>query len=336
MANTNSVAGYSGNGSQRNQFATQTVSTTTETALVVNTDTGTATAFIVAPTVGPILGASAKLDINANQAVVGRSRREYGLPSGESNDQFTSDTWNGRPFKVRITGVGNAATQLAAPVNDTFTTATTGGTLLDTTAYYYRVAAINASGGTSLASTETSITTGNSTANTNTVTVKWHAVAGATSYKVYGRTTGGELFMATVAAPTLQFVDDGSITPSGALPASGTTNVGFVLYQGTSSTLGSDTAIGAIPAQAVASSGGAFNFEIEATLQWDSTSQILSGWYSSDIGYGSSSHFVTTTVVTSVVTGVAIAGLSFLASVTFGFASPANSITVREFVLEKV
>lgn len=336
MSNTNSVAGFSGTGSQRNQFATQAVATTTETPLVVNTDTGVATAFVVAPTVGSIRGASAKLDINANQAIVGRSRREYGLPSGESNDQFTSDTWNGRPFKVRISGVGNAATQLSAPVNDTFTTASTGGTLLDSTAYYYRVAAVNASGGTSLASTETSITTGPPGTNANTVTVKWLAVTGATSYKVYGRTTGGELFMATVTAPTLQFVDDGSITPAGALPTSGTTNVGFVLYQGTSSTLGSDTAIGAIPAQAVASAGGSFNFEIEAVLQWDATSQILSGWYSSDIGYGSSSHFVTTTVVTNVVTGVAITGLSFLASVTFGFASSANSVTVREFVLDKL
>ncbi len=336
MSNTNSVAGYSGNGSQRNQFAAQTVPTTTETALVVNTDTGTATAFIVAPTVGPIRGAASKLDINANQAVVGRSHREYGLPSGESNDQFTSDTWNGRPFKVRITGIGSAAAQLAAPVNDTFTTAGTGGTLLDSTAYYYRVAAVNASGGTSLASTETSITTGPPGTNANTVTVKWHTVAGATSYKVYGRSTGAELLMATVAAPTLQFVDDGSITPAGALPAAATSKVGFNLYQGTSSTLASDHAIGAIAAQSIATAGGAFDFEISATLQWDATSQILSGWYSSNLAAGSSSYYTTTTVVTNVVTGLTIADLSFLASVTFGFASSANSVTVREFVLEKV
>lgn len=336
MSNSNSVAGYSGNGSQRNQFATQTVSTATETPLVVNTDTGVATAFVVAPTSGSIRGAAAKLDINSNQSVIGRSRREYGLPSGESNDQFTSDSWNGRPFKVRISGVGNAATQLAAPVNDTFTTAGTGGTLLDSTAYYYRVAAVNASGGTSLASTETSITTGPPGTNANTVTVKWHTVAGATSYKVYGRTTGGELFMATVAAPTLQWVDDGSVTPAGALPAAGTSTVGFNLYQGTSSTLGSDHAIGAIAAQAIASAGGSFNFEINATLQWDATSQILSGWYTSNIGWGSSSAFTTTTVVTNVVTGLTISSLSFLASVTFGFASSANSVTVREFVLEKL
>jgi hypothetical protein len=317
-------------------FPTQTVSTTTETALVVGTDTGTTTAFVVAPTSGSISGANAKLNPNANASIIGRSYREYDLPSGESNDQFSSDSWNARPFKVRISGIGNAAAQLAAPVNATFSTATTGGTLTDLTTYYYRVAAVNAQGGTSLASTETSLETGNSGANTNTLTVKWAAVTGATSYKVYGRTTGGELFMATVAAPTLQFVDTGSITPSGALPTSATSNVTFNLYQGISSTLGSDTVIGGIAATAIATSGGAFNFLIEAELLWDPTSKILSGFYLSNIGYGSSSSFTTTTVVTNVVTTVAPASLSFLASVIFGFASSANSVAVREFVLEKV
>lgn len=336
MANSNSVAGYSGSGSGRNLFPTQVVSTTTETALVIGTDSGTATAFVVAPTSGSVSGANAKLTGNANAAIIGRSQREYGLPSGESNDQFSSDSWNARPFKVRVSGIGNSVAQLAAPVNATFTTATTGGTLLDLTTYYYRVAAVNAQGGTSLASTETSLETGNSTANTNTLTVKWAAVTGATSYKVYGRTTGGELFMATVTAPTLQFVDTGSITPSGALPTSATSNVTFNLYQGISSTLGSDTIIGGIPAIAVASSGGAFNFLIEAELLWDATSKILSGAYLSNIAYGSSSSFTTTTVVTNVVTNVPLASLSFLTSVIFGFASSANSISVREFVIERI
>ena len=336
MANTNSVAGFAGNGSARNLFSAQSVAVTTETPLVVNTDTGTATAFVVAPTGGSVSGANAKLTANANGSITGRSYREYGLPSGESNDQFNSDSWNARPFKVRVSGVGNSAAQLAAPVNATFTTATTGGTLTDLTTYYYRVAAVNAQGGTSLASTETSLETGNSTANTNTLTVKWAAVTGATAYKVYGRSTGAELFMATVTAPTLQWVDDGSVTPAGALPASTTTNVTLNLYQGTSSTLGSDKAIGTTGAVAIASAGGAFDFSIEATLLWDSTSKILSGWYTSNIAYGSSSSFTTTTVVTNVVTSVAPASLSFLGSVIFGFASSANSITVREFVLEKL
>lgn len=129
---------------------------------------------------------------------------------------------------------------LATPVNAAFSTATTGGTLAAGT-YYYRVSAINSMGET-LASTETSIAT---TGSTSTVTVNWGAVSGATGYKVYGRSTGAELLMATVGNVTT-WTDDGSITPAGALPAANTTaymtlmsdggtNTGFIVrldYEG--------------------------------------------------------------------------------------------------------
>jgi hypothetical protein len=111
--------------------------------------------------------------------------------------------------------------QLSTPVNAAFTTATTGGTLSAGT-YYYRVVAVDGVG-TSLASAETSkVTTG----STSTVTVNWTAVPGATGYKVYGRTTGAELYMATVSLnSTTTWTDTGSVTPSGALPTANTTGV---------------------------------------------------------------------------------------------------------------
>ena len=336
MSNANSVAGVTISGSGRNQFPTQAITTAAETILQIGTDSGTAANFfLVAPTGGTKNGAVVGIDANANPAITDISGREYRLPSGQTTDQFSTSSWDGRPFKVRVTGIGNSAAQLAAPVNATFSTATTGGTLLDNTTYYYRVAAINAQGGTSLASTETSLETGNSGANTNTLTVKWAAVTGATGYVVYGRSTGAELKMATVGA-VLQFIDTGSITPSGALPTSATSDVEFNLYQGTSTTLGSDHQIGTIAAVAVASAGGAFNFLIEANLLWDAASQILSGSYVSNIGYGSSSQFTTTTVVPTVVTSLTAASLSFLATVTFGFASAANTVTIRDFIIDKV
>ena len=312
MANANTASGITTSGSGRNQFPTQSVAVTTETILQIGTDSGTnANFFLVAPTGGSILGAAQGLDVNANPAITEISAREYGLPSGNVTDQFSSASWDGHPFKVRISGIGNATAQLAAPVNDTFTTAATGGTLADSTYYYYRVAAINASGGTSLASTETSIETG-STGGIHTVTVKWLTVAGATSYKVYGRSTGAELYMATVTAPTLSWVDTGSVTPAGALPTAATSDLTFNLYQGTSASLASDKVVGTIAA--VAATGGAFNFLIEATLVWDPVSKILSGSYLSNLGYGSSSQFTTTTVVPNVVTSVTSALLSFLAT----------------------
>lgn len=105
--------------------------------------------------------------------------------------------------------------QVATPTNEAFTDG--AGTLAPDT-YYYRVSAINAVGET-LASTETS----HVLAGTGGVNVNWGAVSGATGYKIYGRTTGAELLMATVGAVTT-WLDDGSVTPSGVLPASNTTN----------------------------------------------------------------------------------------------------------------
>lgn len=332
MSNPSSIAGFSQSGTTRNQFPIQAVSTAAETQLTVSTDSGTANFFLTVPYGASPAGSYSPMDVNSNPAVLARSGREYGLPNGEGNGSYTQYSWDGRPFRVRISGVGNAATQLATPVNAAFATATTGGTLTDTTTYYYRVAAVNAQGGTSLASTETSETTG-SGGNLNTVTVNWGAVTGATGYVIYGRTTGAELKIGTVTAPTVTFVDTGAATPSGALPTSATSNVTLNLYQGTTSL---NSALGTTGARAIAPTGGAFNFEIEATLQWDITSQILSGWYTSVLGFGSSKYFTTPTVVTNVTTGVAASGLGFAGSVIFGFASSANTVTVRDFCIEKL
>ena len=226
MSNTNSVAGSAQSGSLRNQFPTQTVATTVETPLVITTDAGTTTAFLVVPTGGSIYGAQAKLDVNANPAITGRSVREYGLPSGETNDQFSSASWDGHPFRVRLAGIGNAGANAAQSL------------------------IVN-------------------------------------------------------------------------------------LYQGTSATLASDKKIATTGAAFAAVAGGAFNFLVEATLLWDATSGILSGSYTSNIAFGTTSQFTTTTVVPNVVTSVTASGLSFLASLALGNAA-SSTITVREFVVDKV
>jgi len=120
-------------------------------------------------------------------------------------------------------------TGMSPPVNDTFTTAGTGGTLPDGD-YYYRVTAVNYLGNETLPSVETNLVISAGTA-TQIVTVKWAAVAGAVKYKIYGRTTGAELYMATVSAGTLEWVDDGSVTPAGALPVSNGTVNSAILTQ---------------------------------------------------------------------------------------------------------
>lgn len=62
----------------------------------------------------------------------------------------------------------------------------------------------------------TSNTTGTTTAQ---VTIAWPAVTGATGYKVYGRSFGTELLIASTAS--LTYTDDGSVTPAGAIPPAG-------------------------------------------------------------------------------------------------------------------
>lgn len=114
MSNTNTLAGYFGSGTTRNTFPTQTVASATETALTVNTDTGTVTALVTVPTGGLIYGAATPNDVNANASITQRSGREYGQPSGESNDQFSSNSWNAHPFKIRLAGTASlGATQTA-------------------------------------------------------------------------------------------------------------------------------------------------------------------------------------------------------------------------------
>lgn len=142
----------------------------------------------------------------------------------------------GGPFFLKA----SSGTALPSPVNAAFSTATTGGTLAAGT-YYYCVTAINNVGET-LGSTETSIVT---TGATSTVTVNWGAVAGATAYRVYGRTTGAEQLLMEVdnlvGGPVTTWVDTGAITPYGTMPASNTT-----LNNGGSQSVASDGGIWAL------------------------------------------------------------------------------------------
>lgn len=110
--------------------------------------------------------------------------------------------------------------QEAAPATPASSTSTTGGTLAAAT-YSYRISKVVNGIETTASTAKTQVTTG----ATSTVTVDWTATLDprATSYKVYGRVGGSELLMATVLVATATlFVDDGSVTPAGALPAATT------------------------------------------------------------------------------------------------------------------
>lgn len=114
---------------------------------------------------------------------------------------------------------------LAAPAAPTVAPQGTAGA----TAYSYKVSAIDANGET-VPSAAGATATGNaalSTTNFNRLT--WAAVTGATGYKVYGRTSGSWLLIATLG-DVLTYDDTGAVTPAGAAPVANTTGIVRVEY----------------------------------------------------------------------------------------------------------
>ena len=110
--------------------------------------------------------------------------------------------------------IGNSDGSLNQPGAPTLAQFATGGTLSNGT-FRYKVTAVNATGET-MASATADITLTGGTA-TQRVEITAPTVAGATAYGFYGRTVGSQLKI-TQQAATL-FSDTGSITPSGASPA---------------------------------------------------------------------------------------------------------------------
>lgn len=108
---------------------------------------------------------------------------------------------------------------LPAPIANTPTTSTSGGSLTAGT-YYYVVTAKNALGET-LASNEVSITT---TGSTSSNTITWGAVSGATSYDVYRGTAAGAENKQYALGNVTTFTDTGAAASAVLPPTSNTTS----------------------------------------------------------------------------------------------------------------
>jgi hypothetical protein len=111
---------------------------------------------------------------------------------------------------------------LAQPTSITATPFTTGGTLGAATRSY-RLTTYSDSGETLATTAVTAVTTG----STARVDLAWSPDRRAKGTKVYGRTGGSELLMATLGTEVSTWSDTGSVTPSGALPGSDTTATGW-------------------------------------------------------------------------------------------------------------
>lgn len=116
---------------------------------------------------------------------------------------------NGESMAVIVTGGQGDAP--AAPVA---VGSGTGGTLA-AASYTYKNTYVKDGVESALsAASNTYVATG----STSSVALTVATVAGATSYKIYGRTGGSFLLMNTITAPTVLYTDTNADTPSGAAP----------------------------------------------------------------------------------------------------------------------
>lgn len=112
-----------------------------------------------------------------------------------------------------------------------------------------------------------------------------------------------------------------------------------VIAAGTQSTVSNDHVTVAL---AATSSGAAAtqNFIVQAQYLWDSTSKALTGQVISaqinGVNIAANAGTAGTFVATSVIATVGINDLNFIPSFTFGTANAANSVTVTEFVIDRV
>jgi len=99
---------YAGTG--RNQIPAQVLSTTTETIVLMNTDTGTTPAVLSVPTGVPGtttgVGSASPLNTSGNPAIISKSGRFYGPPIGSTDQPFHGpNAFNGVPFVLRVNGL---------------------------------------------------------------------------------------------------------------------------------------------------------------------------------------------------------------------------------------
>jgi hypothetical protein len=146
------------------------------------------------------------------------------------------------------------------------------------TTYGYRISAVNYAGET-LASSTVTTSTGNAVlSSTNFNRVEWDPVQFATSYKIYGRTSGSELLITTVT--DYYFDDFGSLSPSGALPTTNSTGYSSSKISiGSMFTSLSDGSISVLPiaVSRPREAAGAVPINIGCAVSYDSYTDLVFG-----------------------------------------------------------
>lgn len=176
---------------------------------------------------------------SGNAAIAPQFNRYIFSPT-ESEDQAYQDLRFDIAGKATVYGGPVKVKRLATPSD--VSVVATGGT---GTTYGYRVSAVDRDGNETLASASVTVSGGATLSVSVYNTVNFNPVVGAAAYKIYGRTNGSELLMKTLTLAEIgdtyqaAWRDDGSLTPSGALPAvnqSGGLSVAGSLFLGSYTT----------------------------------------------------------------------------------------------------
>jgi hypothetical protein len=156
------------------------------------------------------------------------------------------------PDQALTVNNGTMHVRMAPPGSLAATPSASGGSLATLT-YFYVAIALDAAGGTTVASNEvTAAVTGPS----GSVSLTWSAVTGASSYRVYrGTTTGGENVFYTSA--TNSFIDTGAASTAGTV-GSPTASVVRFAPNGNSWLVGGNVGIGTATPTATLTLGGGF------------------------------------------------------------------------------
>lgn len=158
MANSDTIAALFGVGTARNQIQSLVLATTTETLVVIGTDTATtAPATLVVPTgnatANTLVGSGSPIEFNQNSAI---SSQSYGRKVSVFTEApyFSAATFDsGRPFRLRVAGTASLAPTTVTASPNTLVVNIYNGTAITAT---YKITAATA--GLSNASTTATVT----------------------------------------------------------------------------------------------------------------------------------------------------------------------------------
>lgn len=206
---------------------------------------------------GTYFHASAMTTSNLLVKPASNSSTAFSVQNTAATTIFDVDNTNNRvgvntstPDNALTINNGTVNVRMAPPGSLGATPSASGGSLASAT-YFYQVIALDAAGGTTVASNEASAAV---TGPSGSVSLTWSAVTGANSYRVYrGTTTGGENVYYT--ASTNSFTDTGAANTSGTI-TSPTASVVKFAPNGNSWLVGGSVGIGTATPTATLTLGG--------------------------------------------------------------------------------